>query len=66
MELTKKQQAIPKVARSRRQNHKKTLVMYGETFSDEMVPSVTYGHIVTSFGVIGGVFELMDERSREA
>ncbi len=43
----------------------KTLVMYGETFgAEKMVPvTSTYGHIVTSFGVIviKGVFELMDE-----
>ncbi len=43
----------------------KTLVMYGETFgATKMVPvTSTYGHIVTSFGVIviKGVFELMDE-----
>lgn len=43
----------------------KTLVMYGETFgATKMVPvTSTYGHIVTSFGVIviQGVFDLMDE-----
>ena len=43
----------------------KTLVMYGETFgATKMVPvTSTYGHIVTSFGVIviKGVFDLMDE-----
>ena len=43
----------------------KTLVMYGETFgATKMVPvTSTYGHIVTSFGVIviKGVFKLMDE-----
>lgn len=43
----------------------KTLVMYGETFgATKMIPvTSTYGHIVTSFGVIviQGVFDLMDE-----
>lgn len=43
----------------------KTLVMYGETFgARKMVPvTSTYGHIVTSFGVIiiKGVFGLMDK-----
>ncbi len=43
----------------------KMLVMYGDTFgAEEMVPvSSTYGHIVTSFGVIviKGVFDMMDE-----
>lgn len=66
MRLTEEQQAIldgkngevmAKIMR--------TLVMYGETFgATEMVPvTSTYGHIVTSFGVIviKGVFELMDE-----
>ena len=43
----------------------KTLVMYGETFGATRMEPVTstYGHIVTSFGVIviKGVFDLMDE-----
>lgn len=43
----------------------KTLVMYGETFGATEMAEVTstYGHIVTSFGVIviKGVFDLMDE-----
>lgn len=43
----------------------KTLVMYGETFgATKMIPvTSTYGHIVTSFGVIviQSVFDLMDE-----
>jgi len=43
----------------------KTLVMYGETFgAKKMVPvTSTYGHLVTSFGVIvvKGVFDLMDQ-----
>jgi len=43
----------------------KTLVMYGETFGATKMVKVTstYGHIVTSFGVIviKGVFELMDK-----
>ena len=66
MRLTEEQQAIfdgkngevmAKIMR--------TLVMYGDTFgATEMVPvTSTYGHIVTSFGVIviKGVFDLMDE-----
>ena len=66
MELTKEQQAILDGEQGEvMAKIMKTLVMYGETFgATKMVPvTSTYGHIVTSFGVIviKGVFELMDE-----
>ncbi len=66
MELTKEQQAILDGSQGEVMSKiMKTLVMYGETFgATKMVPvTSTYGHIVTSFGVIvlKGVFELMDE-----
>ena len=66
MELTKEQQAILDGAQGAEMAKiMKTLVMYGETFgATKMVPvTSTYGHIVTSFGVIviKGVFKLMDE-----
>ena len=66
MELTKEQQAILDGSRGEVMGKiMKTLVMYGDTFgATKMVPvTSTYGHIVTSFGVIviKGVFELMDE-----
>ena len=66
MELTKEQQAILNGEQGEvMAKIMKTLVMYGETFgATKMVPvTSTYGHIVTSFGVIviKGVFELMDE-----
>jgi len=66
MELTKEQQAILDGSQGEVMGKiMKTLVMYGETFgATKMVPvTSTYGHIVTSFGVIviKGVFELMDE-----
>lgn len=66
MELTKEQQLILD-GKQGEQMAKilKTLVMYGDTFNaTKMVPiSSTYGHIVTSFGVIviKGVFDMMDE-----
>lgn len=66
MELTKEQQAILDGSKGEvMAKIMKTLVMYGETFgATKMVPvTSTYGHIVTSFGVIviKGVFDLMDE-----
>ncbi len=69
MNLTKEQQAILDGEQGEvMAKIMKTLVMYGETFgATKMVPvTSTYGHIVTSFGVIviKGVFELMDELIR--
>lgn len=66
MELTKEQQAILDGSQGEVMGKiMKTLVMYGDTFgATKMVPvTSTYGHIVTSFGVIviKGVFDLMDE-----
>ena len=66
MELTREQQAILDGSQGEvYAKIMKTLVMYGETFgATKMVPvTSTYGHIVTSFGVIviKGVFDLMDE-----
>ena len=66
MELTKEQRAILDGEKGAEMAKiMKTLVMYGETFgATKMVPvTSTYGHIVTSFGVIviKGVFKLMDE-----
>ena len=66
MELTREQQAILDGSQGEVcAKIMKTLVMYGETFgATKMVPvTSTYGHIVTSFGVIviKGVFDLMDE-----
>lgn len=66
MILTKEQQAILDGSQGEiMAKIMKTLVMYGDTFgADKMVPvTSTYGHIVTSFGVIviKGVFDLMDE-----
>ena len=66
MELTREQQAILDGSQGEvYAKIMKTLVMYGETFgATNMVPvTSTYGHIVTSFGVIviKGVFDLMDE-----
>lgn len=66
MELTKEQQAILDGSQGEvMAKIMKTLVMYGETFgATKMVPvTSTYGHIVTSFGVIviKGVFDMMDE-----
>ncbi len=66
MELTKEQLAILNGEKGEEMAKiMKTLVMYGETFgATKMVPvTSTYGHIVTSFGVIviKGVFELMDK-----
>lgn len=66
MELTLEQQAILNGEQGEVMSKiMKTLVMYGETFgATKMVPvTSTYGHIVTSFGVIviKGVFDLMDE-----
>ena len=66
MELTREQQAILDGSQGEVYARiMKTLVMYGETFgATKMVPvTSTYGHIVTSFGVIviKGVFDLMDE-----
>ena len=66
MQLTKEQQAILDGSQGEvYAKIMKTLVMYGETFgATKMVPvTSTYGHIVTSFGVIviKGVFDLMDE-----
>ncbi len=65
MELTKNQQEILDGSQGEvMAKIMKTLVMYGETFgATKMVPvTSTYGHIVTSFGVIviKGVFDLMD------
>ena len=66
MELTREQQAILDGSQGEvYAKIMKTLVMYGATFgATKMVPvTSTYGHIVTSFGVIviKGVFDLMDE-----
>lgn len=66
MNLTKEQQAILNGEKGEvMAKIMKTLVMYGETFGATEMTEVTstYGHIVTSFGVIviKGVFELMDE-----
>lgn len=66
MELTKEQQLILDGNQGEQMAKiLKTLVMYGDTFNaTKMVPiSSTYGHIVTSFGVIviKGVFDMMDE-----
>ncbi|MEA5050047.1 MAG: aconitase X [Oscillospiraceae bacterium] len=66
MKLTQEQQAILDGGKGEvMAKIMKTLVMYGDTFgAEKMVPvTSTYGHIVTSFGVIiiKGVFELMDE-----
>lgn len=66
MELTREQQAILDGSQGEvYAKIMKTLVMYGETFgATKIVPvTSTYGHIVTSFGVIviKGVFDLMDE-----
>lgn len=66
MELTKEQQLILGGSQGEQMAKiLKTLVMYGDTFNaTKMVPiTSTYGHIVTSFGVIviKGVFDMMDE-----
>ncbi len=66
MELTQEQQAILDGSQGELMAKiMKTLVMYGDTFgATKMVPvTSTYGHIVTSFGVIviKGVFDLMDK-----
>lgn len=66
MELNKEQQALLDGEQGETMAKiMKTLVMYGETFgATKMVPvTSTYGHIVTSFGVIvvKGVFDLMDK-----
>ncbi len=63
MELTREQQAILDGSQGEVYARiMKTLVMYGETFgATKMVPvTSTYGHIVTSFGVIviKGVFRV--------